>query len=123
MPDLTFQNRMKLAKVRNHLAAAVNDLPWLPDLAPMFRDIQSLMRGCTDLIAGGPIEDDHDAPADDSADHWHDGAAPIRRPAYMVHPKAIGELDEREAAREGCGEFPHDDASEELRIMTRDWEC
>lgn len=77
MPDLTSRDRVKMAAVRNHLAAAVNDLPWLPETAPMFRDIQSLMRGCTDLIAGRTVEEaepvrDHDAEIDSSAG-WDGG--------------------------------------------------
>jgi hypothetical protein len=112
----TDHNRQAMTTVRRHLRAALEALPLERRRAIMRTLLESMIAGID-----GEFGTD-DTPTDDSAG-WHDGAAPIRRPAYMVHPKAIGELDEREAAREGCGEFPHDPASEELRIMTRDWEC
>jgi hypothetical protein len=109
MLTLSDRDRLKLAMTRNHLAAAVNDLPWRPELAPMFRDIQSLMRGCTDLIGGGPLEgasaaeDDAAAGWPEAPDGWHDRPA-ARRPAYVAYPKADGLPDEKAARFEGCGE-------------------
>lgn len=112
-------DRRALATVRGHLKKAFDAVPQKGRSVSHMRPILAcFISSINDEI--GTVEDDA-AAGWPTADHWHDGPAPVRRPAYVPCPKVDGEPDERTLGRDPQDEWgwPPKDGAEGAEVGPR----